>query len=93
MATSSVPSELLSIHSSFARRAREVVSHQVPRLEECTSASLLAEYEAEINASVEGLRRQVNELKLATDEAESDQERRQISQIVADDSKQLERWV
>lgn len=90
-ATNAVPQELLSVHSSFTRRAQEVFSYQIQRLEQCRDASLLVDYEDEVNATVEGLRRQLNELKLAIDEAESETERRQISQLVTQNSSQLER--
>ncbi|PWY99330.1 Sec20-domain-containing protein [Testicularia cyperi] len=85
-----VPADLRAIHNSFLRYGREILDFQVPRLQQCTVAALLADYEAEINSSVEGLRRQVNELAFAIDEAETDAERTQVSQLVKEDRQQLE---
>lgn len=67
-----------------------MISHQIPRLRSCTSASLLTSYEAEIISSIDGLKRQVNDLKFAVDEAESEAERREIASLALEASQQLE---
>ncbi|KAJ9475515.1 hypothetical protein PHBOTO_005611 [Pseudozyma hubeiensis] len=85
-----VPPDLLSVHASFRRYSQDVIDHQIPRLQTCTSASLLADFESEIISSIDGLKRQVNDLKFAVDEAESDAERREISHLAASASQQLE---
>ncbi len=85
-----VPPDLLSIYDSFRRYSQDVISHQIPRLRSCTSASLLTSYEAEIISSIDGLKRQVNDLKFAVDEAESEAERREIASLALEASQQLE---
>lgn len=85
-----VPPDLLAVHASFQRYSQDVTNHQIPRLQGCTSASLLTDYEAEIISSIEGLKRQVNDVKLAVDEAESDGERREIASLALSASQQLE---
>lgn len=82
--------DLVAVHTSFQRYSQDVINHQIPRLQTCTSASLLTDYEAEIISSIEGLKRQVNDLTFAIDEAESEAERREISHLAATSSQQLE---
>ncbi|SPO30098.1 uncharacterized protein UTRI_05937 [Ustilago trichophora] len=85
-----VPPDLLAIHDSFQRYSHDVINHQIPRLQSCTSASLLADYEAEIISSIDGLKRQVNDLKFAVDEAESAAERSEVSSLATRAAQQLE---
>lgn len=88
-----VPSDLLAIHTSFQRYSQDVTAHQIPRLQTCKSASLLTDYEAELISSIDGLKRQVNDLKFAVDEAESEAERCEIAALAAASSQQLEEYV
>lgn len=85
-----VPPDLLAVHNSFQRYSQDVINHQIPRLQTCISASLLTDFEAEIISSIDGLKRQVNDLKFAVDEAESDAERREISSLATQAAQQLE---
>ncbi|TKY88174.1 hypothetical protein EX895_002884 [Sporisorium graminicola] len=85
-----IPPDLAAVHTSFQRYSQDVLNHQIPRLQACTSASLLTDFEAEIISCIDGLKRQVNDLKFAVDEAESQAERREISSLVAAASQQLE---
>ncbi|CBQ69932.1 conserved hypothetical protein [Sporisorium reilianum SRZ2] len=85
-----IPPDLVSVLASFQRYSQDVLTHQIPRLQTCTSASLLIDFESEIISSIDGLKRQVNDLKFAVDEAESDAERREIASLAASASQQLE---
>ncbi|CCF50324.1 hypothetical protein NDA11_004488 [Ustilago hordei] len=85
-----VPPDLLAVHASFQRYSQDVTNHQIPRLQTCKCASLLTDYEAELISSIDGLKRQVNDLKLAVDEAESEAERREIASLVLQVNQQLE---
>ncbi|SPC64951.1 uncharacterized protein UHOD_07928 [Ustilago sp. UG-2017b] len=85
-----VPPDLLAVHASFRRYSQDVTNHQIPRLQTCKCASLLTDYEAELISSIDGLKRQVNDLKLAVDEAESEAERREIASLVLEVNQQLE---
>lgn len=67
-----------------------MINHQIPRLQTCTSTTLLVDFEAEIISSIDGLKRQVNDLKFAVDEAESEAERREIQSLATSASQQLE---
>ncbi|EST08330.1 Sec20 [Kalmanozyma brasiliensis GHG001] len=87
---SPIPPDLVAVHASFQRYGQDVITHQIPRLQSCKSASLLTDYEAEIISSIDGLKRQVTDLKFAVDEAESDAERREIASLAASSSQQLE---
>lgn len=85
-----IPPDLLALHASFQRYSQDVINHQIPRLQTCTSASLVTDFETEIASSIDGLKRQVNDLKFAIDEAESEVERREISHLAATASQQLD---
>ncbi|KAJ1020869.1 hypothetical protein NDA18_005718 [Ustilago nuda] len=85
-----VPPDLLAVHASFQRYSQDVTNHQIPRLQTCKCASLLTDYQAELISSIDGLKRQVNDLKLAVDEAESEAERREIASLVLQANQQLE---
>ncbi|GAC75565.1 hypothetical protein PANT_16c00046 [Moesziomyces antarcticus T-34] len=87
---SAVPADLLAVHDSFQRYSRDVTEHQIPRLQSCTQLTLLADYEAEVISSIDGLKRQVNDLKFAVDEAESDAERRELQALASASSQQLD---
>ncbi len=85
-----VPRDLLAVYDSFQRYAQDVLNHQIPRLQTCKSTTLLADYEAEVISSIDGLKRQVTDLKFAVDEAETDAERREIQSLATSASQQLE---
>ncbi|SNX86656.1 uncharacterized protein MEPE_05365 [Melanopsichium pennsylvanicum] len=82
--------DLRTVYASFSRYAGDVINHQIPRLQTCSSASLLTDYEAEILSSIHGLKRQLNDLKFAVDEAESEAERREIASLVLEATQKLE---
>lgn len=89
----SLPPDLAALYASFARSNDEINSFQLPRLQSCSSDSQLADYDAELNSSIDGLKRTLNQLELAVDESESAQERTAVLQAVNTLKKHLEQSV
>ncbi|EPQ27259.1 uncharacterized protein PFL1_05182 [Pseudozyma flocculosa PF-1] len=88
--SASLPADLAAVHSSFLRSNREIHSFQLPRLHSCSTAAALADYESEVSASIDGLKRTLLDLELAIDDAETSRERDPLATIVRQLKTELE---
>ncbi|KAN0062854.1 Protein transport protein sec20 [Thecaphora frezii] len=75
-----LPPDLQALRSSFLRSHAEIHSFQLPRLSACSTLAHLADYESEVNASLDGLKRTFTQLQLAIDDADTPSERNALAQ-------------